>query len=1249
MAAPPLGAALRQIRRLACPNHDAERADRHLLHDFVSRRDEAAFEALVRRHGSLVLRVCQQVLHHDHDAEDAFQATFLIFARRGAAIRKGETLAGWLHKVAFHVASKVRRGATRRRTHESRVRPMTPNDPAPELSWHEVQAILHEEIQRLPEGWKAPFALCVLEGKSRPDAARQLGWKEGTVSSRLARARERLRQRLTRRGVTLSAVLAALAISEGECQAAPAVLIGSTVTTALGAAAGSSHVRTLAEGVLRAMHATKLKTTATLLAVALLTASMGFLTYHTRAAKQPEATPQAKAEAVKSQPKRATLTGTVVDEAGKAVAGAEVELKHAKEPARTMSKADGTFELSAAILPRSSFRLLARHGERLGYLSVDGSELKFWQSLRVVLKAPHRVEVAVADAQGRPLAGAQAGVFSDYVIVAQAVSDAQGRATLRVPADCPVECVYAWKHGLGFDYRSYLKSRDTSDRHAKAPAVPATAIPLKLDWARTLRVTAKDADGKPIANMRLYPWYLTKPGETTHINIAGAAEEFGATTNDQGVATWDWLPNWETHPVTIWPRSADHAQRRLSWDPKAGDTATLVLDRLEWLRGKVTHFNGAPAADITIQIDGEGYDFDGFRGETKTGTDGRYAVRVPPNLIYLLVVMDKKWAAEPQTGFAVRPKTPTPDKDFVLRPATRVTGRVTLGNEKKPLDGQFMILRQKGANLLDRPDLELPNPQKSRRYVEASVSQTTTTGADGRFEFHVGPGKYNLIGPNQVKPAEFTITDQAQVEFNFHSPREETGVVKGLVVDAASPDSKSPPVPNAVVAGVYKASVAARDFALTTNAAGRFEGERRRYRMVLHAKSADGKLAGMVEVGPDDATVTVPLLQVATARGRLLDGETGEPLAGREIVYGVNVPSGDEPNAPFRTAFGGRVITDRDGRFALKGLAAGQKYVVNVTIEKDRSWRGVQTLVPEAGQAVDLGDVRLAPERRPPTVTESRSAAFEVKGTPPERFEAARKEVRLSRQHVLVIFANPADLLTEQLFALTRDRSALRNAMDDFRTLWVATDAARLAAAQPLAKKLGADLRPEAAPVLVVADERGEPVAVLKDGALLRDGKIHGPGVREFLEGKAPERLDADQLLNDALARARKENKRVLVQETATWCGPCWRLSRFLDKHRDVWEKDYLWVKLDHRWKNAAEIAKRLRKGAQGGIPWTAILDADGKVLATGNDKDGQNIGYPTDPAAVAHFAAMLRSTAQRLTAADITRLTEALRAANAP
>jgi hypothetical protein len=283
------------------------------------------------------------------------------------------------------------------------------------------------------------------------------------------------------------------------------------------------------------------------------------------------------------------------------------------------------------------------------------------------------------------------------------------------------------------------------------------------------------------------------------------------------------------------------------------------------------------------------------------------------------------------------------------------------------------------------------------------------------------------------------------------------------------------------------------------------------------------------------------------------------------------------------------------------------------------------------------------------TPAEIRLAAFNVKGAPLDRFDNACRDARLARQHVLIIFAPTATKITEQLFFMTDDREKLGDTIDDFRRLWIGTDADRLATAQILAKNLRLDIQADAGPLLVTTDERGKPLAAKKAEDLSKDGKLDAALVRQFLENAAPKHLDAEQLLNDALAQAKKENKRVIVQETAISCPPCWLLTRFLDKHRDVWEKDYLWIKLDSRWANAEAIGKRLRQKAQGGIPWTAILDADGKVLATSNDKEGANIGFPQDPAAIGHFAAMLRATAQRLTAADIAQLTDALEPAKRP
>jgi RNA polymerase sigma-70 factor (ECF subfamily) len=263
--------------------------DAQLLERFAVRREEAAFEALLHRHGPLVFGVCRRLLGNPHDAEDAFQATFLILARKAGSIGRPALLGNWLYGVAHRVAARARKTSLRRHVRETTgadLAAVANREPSGEPDF---VGLLHEELQRLPDKYRSPVVLCYLEGQTNEEAAAQLRWPVGTVKGRLNRARELLRKRLARRGVTLTA---GLLVANTLTAKAPAALLDGTFRAAAAFAAkgvvvGSASTRALvlAKGVLKTMLLSKLK----ILAVVLLavTVAAGGLAYYGRAVEPP--------------------------------------------------------------------------------------------------------------------------------------------------------------------------------------------------------------------------------------------------------------------------------------------------------------------------------------------------------------------------------------------------------------------------------------------------------------------------------------------------------------------------------------------------------------------------------------------------------------------------------------------------------------------------------------------------------------------------------------------------------------------------------------------------------------------------------------------------------------------------------------------------------------------------------------------------------------------------------------------------
>jgi len=421
---------LQYLRVAVSPRDGGELTDGQLLRNFVEHADEAAFETLLHRHGATVLGVCRRILGHQQDAEDAFQATFLVLARKAASIVSQETVGNWLYGVAYRTARKAKVASTRRRNREAQAAISQPQECQTHEVWQDLQPLLDQELHRLPAKYRSPIVLCDLEGKTRPEAARQLGWPEGTLSWRLASARSMLAKRLERHGVTLSAATLGLLIAQNASARASAQLIVSTskaasfssLGQAVAAGLTSADVAALTEGVLRTMFYLKLKiATAVCLTLAVLATGLGVVSYRALAAP---------ANPTGEQVQAAERTGS--NEENLVAAGGEREARKAPDVSGTISEisADGkvlTVKTSAG----------GRGGEEPKFTAVtlnDKTKVEF-DSVGKELKRKFKVGDAVAvTLDGGPAGLVRVSSAPDVAGKITAVS-ANGKAiTVETPA-----------------------------------------------------------------------------------------------------------------------------------------------------------------------------------------------------------------------------------------------------------------------------------------------------------------------------------------------------------------------------------------------------------------------------------------------------------------------------------------------------------------------------------------------------------------------------------------------------------------------------------------------------------------------------------------------------------------------------------------------------------------------------------------------------------------------------------------------
>jgi RNA polymerase sigma factor (sigma-70 family) len=681
MASLASGSVVRQIESLFEGSSVAGMSDRQLLDRFTAQRDaagEAAFAALVRRHGPLVLGVCTELLGDRHHAEDAFQAVFLILAQKAHAIRDPDLLGNWLYGVALRTSRCAKLRVGRDRKNEGAGSMLTAASsvavPSAEQSFlvREQAAVLHEEIERLPRAFRLPVVLCYLEGLTVHEAARRLRCSHGTVRSRMARARNRLRRGLIRRGVGLPATVLAAALSSRWASASVSSHLCEATTRAAIQFAGGQAVAPLAaplaREVLRSMFVHKLKfISLTLLLLGAFATSAGYLTRALARNDEPEPSPPAPRAALASRQQpvspnanadRLVITGRVLDPDGKPVSGARVavvataqprpearllrESEHAEVLGTGTSVADGriSVDLPRFAADRDGLTLFADGkgwaltGKVLGE-GLPGS------AVTVTMERERLVRGRILDVQGQPIAGVIVRVTRYHTLPFQAAgaapawpapatTDEQGRFTLR---------------GLGRSEPITLETR--SDHHApqsmridpRDEPKPAE-LALSLAPAQVIEVrTARADDGKPLRGV----WI-----NVIAVQAQGLSElATGGPTDDQGITRI--IPaTGESFIITANPPAGEpylDEQTNLDWPKGAVRQAVEVkLSRGVRAHGSIIEeASGKPVASALVTYSQTMLNNPLFRRrqgqacEAVTGPDGKFQIVVPLGPGHLLV------------------------------------------------------------------------------------------------------------------------------------------------------------------------------------------------------------------------------------------------------------------------------------------------------------------------------------------------------------------------------------------------------------------------------------------------------------------------------------------------------------------------------------------------------------------------------------------------------------------------------------
>lgn len=421
---------------------------------------------------------------------------------------------------------------------------------------------------------------------------------------------------------------------------------------------------------------------------------------------------------------------------------------------------------------------------------------------------------------------------------------------------------------------------------------------------------------------------------------------------------------------------------------------------------------------------------------------------------------------------------------------------------------------------------------------------------------------------------------------------------------------------------------------VTINNDGEFEFHRLNQPMLLRCETDDRQFAGAVQIGVKDDEVNIRLGPVSSLRGRLVDHETGEPLAGQRVIASIHY---FDPDHVVRQTglLGTAASTDKDGCFEFSGLVANQQYDLMFIRNSERhgmALYGLGTFKTNTQKIQDLGDV------------DTLRTWFSSDARPLSRFTEALTEAKRTKQGVLAIFCSPTDPAFREIMRLRTNNESLRQTLDNYRLIAFDSSVPPHSGLSKLTQRLDIELQQESPSThFCIFNTNGELLDEMNI-AMTAGQKFPQDRLREMLLANIPSFPDAAELFETSLKRAATNNKKILLQESGPNCGPCVNMHKFLTATRELWSSDFVWLELDQRWPGTEEIIRNLRGDRESTIPWYAILDADGKMLASSFNSTDKNMGFPASRDSNSHFRHMIEEHATRMTADDISRMMDELK-----